>query len=251
MLTRVPGGKGQLVKPSPPMVNSKMLSSNTHSSVANRCRLVILWTFIDPKILRYSCLTVSRSRWTSPRAGTSQTMPSVDPPTARSMPSMFSLWKCWSTAAMLRLMISSRVRAWVVVVGVVTNYSFSLGVGGSRGRRPGAPNLVDDRRRVGGQRIGAPGHVLIGTDQDQARAVTLAQVPGAQIENIEGDAGLRRGLDQGLPGAGGRVEDEQGHAGAERVVDRAAWSEPDVRQGGRGGGAAGGGRGGGQVGGRD
>ncbi len=71
-LTVVPGGNGQFRKPSPVMVHSKMLSSNTHSSVANRYRLVILWMCIEPKIFRYSCLTSSRSRSTRPRAGTSQ-----------------------------------------------------------------------------------------------------------------------------------------------------------------------------------
>ena len=73
----VPGGYGQLRNPSPVMVHSKMLSSNTHSSVANRCRLTILWMFIEPKIFRYSCLTSSMLRSTRPRAGTSQTMSSV------------------------------------------------------------------------------------------------------------------------------------------------------------------------------
>ena len=46
-----PGGR-QLAKPSPVMVHSKMLSSNTHSSVANRYKFVILWMFIEPKIFR-------------------------------------------------------------------------------------------------------------------------------------------------------------------------------------------------------
>ena len=92
--------------------------------------------------------------------------------------------------------------------------------------------------------------MLIRADQDQARAVALAQVPRAQVENIEGDVGLRRRLDQGLPGAGGRIEDEQGHAGAERVVDRAARLEPDVRQAGSRARAPMGGRVGARLGGR-
>jgi 2-keto-4-pentenoate hydratase/2-oxohepta-3-ene-1,7-dioic acid hydratase in catechol pathway len=54
MLTRVPTGYGALRNPSPVIVHSKMLSSKTHSSVANRYRLVILWIVIELKIFRYS-----------------------------------------------------------------------------------------------------------------------------------------------------------------------------------------------------
>src|SRR5882757_313916 len=108
MLQRVPTGKGQLRNPSDVSVISKMLSSNTHSSVANLYRLVIWWTCIDSKIPRYSRLTASLSRSTNPRAGISHTMSSVYTSTALSIQSGFSLWKCCSTAARFTAMTASR-----------------------------------------------------------------------------------------------------------------------------------------------